>query len=133
MRIQRRPSAGARARAGLSIVEVTIALLITGTVLAGTSGAFLSNFAAARTADALTEGSLFLESVLENLAAQSYDDLPAFHGNLLFDGEALERSRFTVRLSVFESEVGLLQIDAILSEARNGKEYGRVTTYRSQR
>jgi len=122
-----------QALAGLSIVEVTIALAIVATVLAGASGALLSNFASVRTADGLSSGAVFLESVLENLAAQSYDDLLAFDGDRLFDGESAARSRYTIDLSVFESEVDLLQIGAVLRERESGRELGRVTTLRSAR
>ncbi len=122
-----------RSRAGISIVEITIALAIVATVLAGTSGALLANFSAVRTADGLSSGALFLESVLENLSAQDYDDLLTFDGDRLFDGESEARSRYTVDLSVFESEVGLLQIGAVLRERDSGRELGRITTLRSSR
>jgi len=132
MRIRRFSRAG-RSRAGVSIVEITIALAIVATVLAGASGALLSNFFSIRTADGLSSGTLFLESVLENLSAQSYDDLLAFHGNTLFDGADEEHARYAVELSVFESEVGLMQIGAVLRDLNGGRELGRVATLRSSR
>lgn len=127
------PRANARSRAGLSIVEVTIALAIVATVLAGASGAFLSSFAAMRTAEGLSSGTLFLETVLENLSAQAYDDLLAFHGNRMFDGADEEHSSYAVELAVFESEVGLTQIGAVLVDLDSGRELGRVVTLRSER
>lgn len=123
----------ARSRAGLSIVEVTIALAIVATVLAGASGALMSSFAAVRTADGLSSGTLFLESVLENLSLQPYDDLLSFHGNRLCDGSDEDHSRYAVELSVFESELGLMQIRAVLREVDGGRELGRVNTLRSAR
>lgn len=127
------PRAGKRSRSGLSIVEVTIALAVVGTVLAGVSGAFLSNFSAMRTAEGLSSGTIFLETVLENLSLQEYDDLLAFHGNTLFDGADQARSSYGVELTVFESEVGLMQIGAVLRDLGTGRELGRVTTLRSTR
>lgn len=120
-------------RAGLSIVEVTIALAIVTTVLSASSGALLTNFAAVRTADGLSSGSLFMETVLEDLSAQPYEDLLTFDGNRVFDQETEERSRFAVTLSIFESEVGLLQISALLTDLRRDRELGRVVTFRSSR
>ena len=133
MRRRIRSHVRAGSRSGISIVEVTIALAIVTTVLAGTSGAFLANFTAVRTADGLSSGTLFLETVLEDLSAQPYEDLLSFHGNTIFDQESAERARFGVTLSVFEAEVGLLQISAVLSDLGTDRELGRVVTFRSSR
>lgn len=133
MRIFPRSRVDTHARTGLSIVEVTIALAVVGTVLAGVSGAFLSNFSAMRTAEGLSSGTIFLETALENLSLQEYDDLLAFHGNTLFDGVDEEHSSYGVELTVFESEVGLMQIGAVLRDLDSGRELGRVTTLRSSR
>ncbi|MEQ1893192.1 MAG: hypothetical protein ABL998_11655, partial [Planctomycetota bacterium] len=97
------------------------------------SGALLTNFAAVRTADGLSSGSLFMETVLEDLSAQPYEDLLTFDGNRVFDQETEERSRFAVTLSIFESEVGLLQISALLTDLGRDRELGRVVTFRSSR
>lgn len=133
MRIRLRSRAGQSSRSGISIVEVTIALAIVTTVLAGASGAFLTNFASVRTADGLSSGGLFLETVLEDLSAQPYEDLLSFDGNTFFDQESEKRARFGVTLSVFESEVGLLQIGAVLTDLGRDRELGRVVTFRSSR
>jgi hypothetical protein len=133
MRMRLTSRASESSRAGISIVEVTIALAIATTVLSAASVAILSNFSAVRTADGLSSGALFLETVLEDLSAQAYDDLLAFHGNVIFDQENEEHARFSVTLSVFESEVGLLQIGAVLTDLGRDRELGRVVTFRSSR
>lgn len=120
-------------QAGLSIVEVMITLVIVGTVLAGVSGAFLANFSSMRTADGISSGTVFLETVMESLSAQDYADLPVFHGDRIFDAVDEEHSRFAVELTVFESEVDLLQIRAVLRDLDSGRELGRLTTFRSAR
>jgi hypothetical protein len=117
----------------VSIVEVTIALAIVMTILGGVSGAFLSSLSATQRAESLTRGSLFLETVMEDLSAQAYADLPAFDGNRVFDQGDEASSRFSVRLTVFQSEVDLLQVRALLTDLRSDRELARLTTFRSAR
>ena len=122
-----------RARAGLTLLEVSIALLIVCSVLMASAGAFLNNISAVSSAKRRSRATLFLETVLEDLSAQDYDNLPAFDGNQIFDQATLARSNYTVDLDVFLAAVDLLQIRAVLTDRRANLEVGRVTTLRSRR
>lgn len=123
----------ARSRAGVSVLEITVALTIATTVLAASAGAFLSNLAAARSAQRTSRGAVFLQTVMQDLSAQSYDALPAFNGNHIFDRVDEARSNYSVTLTVFQAAVGLEQVQAVLTDLRTDTEIGKIVTFRSQR
>jgi hypothetical protein len=117
----------------VTIVEVTLALAIVTTVLTASAGAFMSNLSTARTAQRISRATLFLETVMQDLSAQVYDDLPAFNGNRFFDGASEAASDYSITLAVFAAGIDLLQIQAVLTDLRSDRELGRLTTYRSAR
>jgi hypothetical protein len=102
-------------------------------VLTASAGALLTNLNSARTAQRTSRATLFLETVMEDLSAQSYDALQAFDGNRIFDGSDEAHSNYSVNLTVFQAGVGLLQVRALLTDLRNDREIGRLTTYRCAR
>ena len=122
-----------RSRAGLTLLEVSIALLIVCSVLMASASAFLTNISAVSSAQRRSRATLFLETVLEDLSAQDYDNLAAFDGNQVFDQATLARSNYTVDLTVFLAAVDLMQVRAVLTDRRTNLEVGRVTTLRSRR
>lgn len=124
---------GRRRRAGFSVLEVTIALLVVSTVLVSLTGAFLTSAQAVRTAKGTSRGAIFLQTVMEDLAAQPYSALLAFNGNRIYDHADQQHSNWSVDLAVFQSAVGLEQVDATLTDLRTGRIITRVSTLRSQR
>lgn len=120
-------------RAGISVIEVTIAMTVSCTVLLATAGAFASSLSAVHSSQRTTQATVFLESVMEDLSAQTYDNLPAFNGNRIFDQATANRSNYAVDLTVFLASVDLQQIQATLTDLRTNREIGRLTTLRSRR
>lgn len=133
MRIRGSGPGRGSSRAGVSIVEVTIALAIVTTVLTASAGAFISNLSAARGAQRVGRATLFLETVMQDLSAQPYDALLAFDGNRIFDGADEAHSDCSATLSVFQAGVGLLQLRVLVTDLRSDRELGRLTTYRCER
>ena len=126
----RRPG---RRQAGISLIEVTIAMTIMATALMSSTAAFTSSLSAVESARRLDQGTLFLETVLEDLSAQPYANLLALNGNQIFDGATLADSAFTVNLTIFLAQVDLLQVDALLTDRRTNRVVGRITVLRSRR
>jgi type II secretory pathway pseudopilin PulG len=120
-------------RAGMTVLEVTIALTIVSTVLLASAGAFLSSIVAVNAAQRTSRATVFLETVMENLSAQAYDDLIAFNGNRVYDQATSADSNYEADLSVFVSAVDLLQVQVVLLDVRTNQEIGRLTTLRSRR
>jgi hypothetical protein len=117
----------------LTVLEVSIAMTIVASVLVATVGAFGTSLSAVDDAERRNRAAIFLQTVMEDLSAQTFDGLPAFNGSQVFDESTLVASNFTVDLSVFTPSVDLLQVDAVLTDRRTGREAGRVTTLRSRR
>jgi hypothetical protein len=115
------------------VLEVTIAFTIVCTVLMASAGAFTSGLVAVRGAQARSRGTVFMETVMEDLSAQPYDSLLAFNGNRIYDAPTIARSNCSVDLSVFLAAVDLLQVEAILKDVRTGREIGRLSTLRTRR
>jgi Tfp pilus assembly protein PilV len=122
-----------RGNSGLTVLEVTIAFTIVSTVLLASGGAFSSTINATRNAQSRSRGSVFLDTVMEDLAAQSYDGLLAFNGNKIYDGPTAARSNYSVDITTFLSAVDLIQVQAVLKELRTNRELGRVTSLRTRR
>jgi len=120
-------------RAGFSVLEVTIALLIVSTVLVSLTGSFLSSAEAVHKAQGTNRATVFLQSVMEDLSAQPFDALLSFNGNRVFDHDTQLHSNWSVDLSVFPVGVDLEQVDATLTDLRSARILTRVTTLRSRR
>ena len=120
-------------RAGMSLIEVTLAMSVVATVLLASSLAFTSSLTAVGRAERTTDAAVYLETVMQNLTAQDFDNLLAMNGNQFFDGANLAASQFTVDLTVFNLQANLLQVEGVLSERRTNRVLGQVTTYRSRR
>ena len=120
-------------RAGLSALEVTIAMTIVSTILLASAKAFSTNFTAVNTAQSMTRGAVFLETVMEDLSVQPYENLAAFNGNRIYDGATAQRSSYAVDLTVFLAAVDLQQVQAVLTDLRTNREIARLTTLRSRR
>lgn len=121
------------AKRGLTLLEMSIAMAILSVILAGVAMGMGASLKAVNSARRVTGGSQYLESVMQNLAAQPYANLLAMNGNQLFDQPLLADSNFTVDLVIFETEIDLLQLEATLSDRRTGRELGTVTTLRTRR
>jgi Tfp pilus assembly protein PilV len=118
---------------GLTVLEVTIAMTIMTTVLLGSAGALLSSLSAVNAARRTSRGKVFLETVMEDLAAQPYTALPTFNGNKVYDKGNANASNFSVDLTVFLSAPNLQQVQAVLTDLRSKRVVGRLTTLRSSR
>ena len=119
--------------AGLTVLEVTIALTIVSTVLVASAGAFMSSVSSARNAQRQSMGTVFLQTVMEDLAAQPYDNLLAFNGNTIFDQPTAAASNYSVVITVFVAAVDIQQIQCVMTDRRTNREIGRVSTMRSRR
>jgi len=133
MRVRSMGLRRSHAKSGLTVLEVMIALAITSTVLMATASAFSSSLSAANGALERTHGAVFLETVMEDVAAQPFDNLLALNGNHLYDQPSKQHSRYAVELRVFAAAVGLLQIEADLTDLAHDNVLCRVVTLRSRR
>ncbi|HTF87832.1 MAG TPA: hypothetical protein VK843_05440 [Planctomycetota bacterium] len=117
----------------MTVLEVTIALAITSTVLLASGAAFMSSIASVNSAQRTSRGALFAQTVMEDLAAQPYANLAAFNGNTIFDEANAADSHFSVGLTVFTAAVDLIQVRAVIRDLHTGRELGRLTTLRANR
>lgn len=122
-----------RARSGMTVLEVTIAVTIIAVLLMGSTTAFMSNIQGVQNARKQSRGGVFLRTVMEDVAAQSYADLPSLNGDRILDNANAAQSTFAVDLSVFVAGVDLMQVEAELRDLRTNKVLGRVVTLRSRR
>ncbi len=122
-----------KSRAGLTMVEVTITMVIVITFMMSSVHAFSASLIGMQRARRMTEASVFLESVMENVAAQDFENLLALNGNDFFDNNDATDSQFSTRLVVFLAQVDLLQIRATLTDLRTGEQSATLTTLRSRR
>jgi hypothetical protein len=97
------------------------------------AGALLSSLSAVSSAARTSRATVFLETVMEDLAAQPYDNLLAFNGNSIYDQAAAANSNYLANVSVFTVAVNLRQVDVVLRDTRGNREIGRVSTLRSSR
>ena len=133
MKLQVRTGATARARSGFTVLEVTIAMAITSTVLLASAASFLSSMSAVHSAERTSRGAVFAETVMEDLDAQPYANLLAFNGNRIYDQATAGASHFAADLTVFTTSVNLLQLRAAVTDLRTGRELVRLTTLRALR
>ena len=115
------------------MLEATIALAVVSTVLIASAGAFSSSLSSVNSSQRRSRGMVFLQTVMENLGAQSYDNLLAFNGNRIYDQATLGASTFYVDVTVFTAATDLDQVQTVLRDMRTNREIGRVTTLRSKR
>ena len=120
-------------RAGFTVLEVTIALLIVSTVLVSLTSAFLTSAQAVHSAKGTSRGTIFLQSVMEDMSAQPYDSLLGFNGNHVIDSADQQHSNWAVDLAVFQSGVDLVQVDARLTDLRTAHVIAQLSTLRSRR
>jgi hypothetical protein len=123
----------ARSKAGLTVLEITITLTIVTTVLMAAAGALLSSLSAVSSAARTSRATVFLETVMEDLAAQPYDNLLAFNGNTIYDQAAVAQSNYIANVSVFTVATNLRQVNVVLNDKQRNREIGRVTTLRCAR
>ena len=122
-----------RGGAGLTLIEISLSIVVATTVLLGAARAFSASLSAVGQAKDTTDAALFLESVLEDIAAQPYDNLLPLNGDRVFNRTDADDSRFAVDVTVFPSAIDLLQLRAVVSDLRTNREVGRVTTFRCRR
>ncbi|MBK8180249.1 MAG: hypothetical protein IPK67_15440 [Planctomycetes bacterium] len=123
----------ARREAGFSVLEVTIALAITASVLLASAASFLASIAAVSSAERTSRGAVFAQTVMEDLAAQPYENLLTFNGNRIYDEATAGASRYAVDLTVFTTTVNLIQIRAAVTDLKTGRELTRLSTLRTLR
>ncbi len=133
MQVRWQNSRRATRTAGLTVLEVMIALAITSTALMATAGAFSSSLSAANSALTRTRATVFLGTVMEDLSAQEYDNLLALNGERIFDQANEAHSSYAVDLTVFLAAVDLLQVQAQVTDLGTQSVITRVTTLRSRR
>lgn len=117
---------------GFTLLEVVLTASMAAIMALASATVFSSNLAAVDRAKRMTTGSQFLETVMEDLAAQPYENLLALNGNTIFDGELLVSSDFSVGLNVFEAGVGLVQVQAVLTDLGSQRRLGEVNAIRAQ-
>jgi len=112
---------------------VTIALAITASVLLASAASFLASIAAVSSAERTSRGAVFAQTVMEDLAAQPYENLLTFNGNRIYDEATAGASRYAVDLTVFTTTVNLIQIRAAVTDLKTGRELTRLSTLRTLR
>ncbi len=115
----------------MSLVEVMIAAGIATVLLMATAATFFGNMQAVGTAKSITSGTIFLESVQENLAAQPYQNLLALNANTIFDDGVEATSQYRADITSFQSGIGIIQISVSLVDLRSDVVLGRLVTIRS--
>lgn len=125
--------AASAARRGLTLVEACLATLVVAIVMLISTNAISASMKAVGQARTNTRAAIFLETVMEDVSAQPYENLLALNGNQIIDEDDLASSHYSVDLTVFLAEVDLLQVDAVLTDLRTNKPMGRLTTLRSNR
>lgn len=106
---------------------------VASTMFMALAAAFTTSLQATSRAERMTDGAMFFETVMSDLAAQPYDNLLSLNGNQIFDRTNAGDSEYVVALTVFSPEIGLVQIDAVLTDLDSGRVSGRLSTWRSQR
>ena len=120
-----------RAQGGFTLVEVAVSSVVVAFLAMAASMAFSSNLRAVERAKGITTSSIFVETVMEDLAAQTYANLLAMDGNRFFDANDENDSSFAVDLTCFETALGLMQVEADVVDLRTGRSLGQITTLRS--
>lgn len=120
-------------RSGFTLVEVAISAVVVAFLAMAAATAFTGNLRSVEDAGRITAGSIFLETVMEDLSAQPYDNLLVLNGNRFYDVIDANDSNYEVALTVFQSANRLLQLEAVMTDLRTGRALGAVTTARADR
>ena len=118
-------------RSGFTLVEVAVSSVVVAFLAMAASMAFSNNLRAVERAKGLSTSSIFAETVMEDLANVSYANLLALDGNRFFDVTDAADSSFAVDLTCFETALGLMQVEAVVTDLRTGRELGQITTLRA--
>jgi Tfp pilus assembly protein PilV len=117
----------------LTLIEVCISTIVIAILFLGLAGTIRTNMTAVGSAERMARAALFLETTMESLAAQPFDNLLVMNGDRLFDADPQGAANYAADLTVFPTAVDMVQVSVVLSELRNGSELGRVTTLRTRR
>lgn len=127
-----RPPEPRRQDAGVSLVEVLLAMVMVAVGLSAVAGVFGASIKTGVRSKELSESARFLERVMASVNAQSYDALLAMNGNVIYDEADAAQSRFEAELSTKVAGVSLTEVVIVLRDRRDGREQGRIGTYRSR-
>ena len=134
MRVKRIRTRGKRKQqAGFTLLEAVLSGSIVAVLLLGAVTAFSSNLMTVEKSKRLTQGALFLGTVLEDIAAQPYSNLLAMNGNQIMDSPNVADSNYSVNLTTFQSGVGIVQVSARLTDLVTNKVLGTTTSIRVDR
>lgn len=120
------------ARAGMTLIEVMIASGVIAVLMMASAAAFTGNMQALGLAKSMTSGTIFLETVHEDLMAQPYGNLLSLNGNQIHAGISIDASDYRVDLTIFLVQIGLIQVRAQLIDLRSGRELTRLVFIRSE-
>ena len=129
----RRAGRHRRDRAGMTLIEVVVSMAVIATILMASAAAFSQPLIATDRAKRTTGAAIFLETTMENISAQSFDNLLALNGNTIFDQTSALDSRYAINLTVFVPELNLIQIQAVVTDLRSNDPVGRLTSLMSRR
>ncbi|MFO1009546.1 MAG: hypothetical protein U1F29_05730 [Planctomycetota bacterium] len=116
----------------MTVLEVTIAIAVLAMLMLSSASAFLGAMNGARDARRTSRASVYLATVMEDVQATPYDSLLSLNGNSFHDQATLARSAFVVDVAAFPAAVDLIQVRAIVRDARSNRELGRIATLRSR-
>jgi len=122
-----------KSKKGFTIAEVMVSSFIVALLFLAISTSFSTSLLSSSKSKIMTEASVFLETVMENLAAQGYDNLLAMNGNRFFDNANANAANYAVDLIVFSADISLLQMRASLIDLRTNQELAAIVTHRSTR
>lgn len=122
-RLGRTPTA---ARAGLTVVELTIASGIVAVLMLASAAAMGEGMEASALSRQLSAGALFLETVEEDLASIETENLPAMNGQVVYSTDALAESPFRCEITVFQAATDLYQVELALVEQRTARTIATV-------
>ena len=116
----------------MTLLEVAVAALIVATIMIVSQAAFVSSFSATKRSRDVRRAALLLDTVMEDVAAQPYQNLLALNGNVVTDGDTPSRSQFEVEIETFVAEIDLIQVRATVRDIEDEREIGRVVALRSR-
>ncbi len=118
-------------QAGLTLVELIIASGIIAVLLLASASAMGESVDSTTMSRDLTQGALFLESVQEDLATVSANDIMAMNGQEIFMTVPNANSRYRVQISTFLTAVDLVQVRLALLDNRTGRRVAAVSSLRA--
>lgn len=118
-------------QAGLTLVELIIASGIIAVLLLASASAMSESVDSTTMSRDLTQGALFLESVQEDLATVTANDIMAMNGQDIFMTLPAANSRYRVQVTTFLAAVDLVQVRLSLLDNRTGRQVAAVSTLRA--